>query len=52
VLRRTADGASALQIAEVLSLSPKTIHSYRSRLMRKLRLPNRSTLIRYAMQHS
>jgi DNA-binding NarL/FixJ family response regulator len=52
VLRRTADGASTLQIAELLSLSPKTIHTYRSRLMRKLGLPNRSTLIRYAMQHS
>ncbi len=51
VLRRTADGASALQIAELLSLSPKTIHTYRSRLMRKLGLANRSTLIRYAMQH-
>jgi DNA-binding NarL/FixJ family response regulator len=52
VLRRTAAGTSTAQIALQLSLSPKTIDSYRSRLMRKLGLPNRSTLIRYALQHS
>jgi DNA-binding NarL/FixJ family response regulator len=52
VLRRTADGASTAQIAQQLSLSPKTVDSYRSRLMRKLGLPNRSTLIRYTMLHS
>jgi DNA-binding NarL/FixJ family response regulator len=52
VLRRTAAGTPTAQIARQLSLSPKTIDSYRSRLMRKLGLPNRSTLIRYALQHS
>jgi DNA-binding NarL/FixJ family response regulator len=52
VLRRTAAGTSTAQIAQQLSLSPKTVDSYRCRLMRKLGLPNRSTLIRYAMRHS
>jgi DNA-binding NarL/FixJ family response regulator len=52
VLRRTAAGVSTAQIAQQLSLSPKTVDSYRSRLMRKLGLPNRSTLIRYTMLHS
>jgi two-component system, NarL family, response regulator NreC len=52
VLRRTAAGVSTAQIALQLSLSPKTIDSYRSRSMRKLGLGNRSTLIRFAMRHS
>jgi two-component system response regulator NreC len=52
VLRRTAAGASTAQIALQLSLSPKTVDSYRSRSMRKLGLSNRSTLIRYAMRYS
>jgi DNA-binding NarL/FixJ family response regulator len=52
VLRRTAAGISTAQIALQLSLSPKTVDSYRSRCMRKLGLANRSTLIRFAMRHS
>jgi DNA-binding NarL/FixJ family response regulator len=52
VLRRTAAGTPTAQIAQQLSLSPKTVDTYRSRVMRKLGLANRSTLIRYAMQHS
>jgi len=52
VLRRTAAGTSTAQIALQLSLSPKTVDTYRSRVMRKLGLSNRSNLIRYAMQHS
>jgi DNA-binding NarL/FixJ family response regulator len=52
VLSRTAAGASTAVIAAQLSLSPKTVDTYRSRLMRKLGVADRSTLIRYAMQHS
>jgi DNA-binding NarL/FixJ family response regulator len=51
VLRGTAEGSSTAQIARLLSLSPRTVDTYRSRSMRKLGLPNRSTLIRFAMQH-
>jgi DNA-binding NarL/FixJ family response regulator len=51
VLRGTADGSSTAQIARMLSLSPRTVDTYRSRSMRKLGLPNRTTLIRFAMQH-
>jgi DNA-binding NarL/FixJ family response regulator len=52
VLRRTAAGISTAQIALQLSLSPKSVDSYRSRSMRKLGFANRSTLIRFAMRHS
>jgi len=51
VLRRTAVGASTAQIAAQLALSPSTVDTYRSRSMRRLGLPSRSMLIRFAMQN-
>jgi two-component system, NarL family, response regulator NreC len=35
-----------------LSLSPKTVDTYRTRLMEKLGVSNRSSLIRFAIQHA
>jgi DNA-binding NarL/FixJ family response regulator len=52
VLHRTVEGYSSAQIALQLSLSPKTIDTYRSRLMQKLGVSNRSALIRFAVQHA
>jgi DNA-binding NarL/FixJ family response regulator len=52
VLHRTVEGYSSVQIALQLSLSPKTIDTYRSRLMHKLGVSNRSSLIRFAIQHA
>jgi DNA-binding NarL/FixJ family response regulator len=52
VLHRTVRGYSSVQIALQLSLSPKTIDTYRSRLMRKLGVSDRSALIRFAIQHA
>ena len=52
VLHRTVEGLSSAQIALQLSLSPKTIDTYRSRLMQKLGVSDRSTLIRFAIQHA
>jgi DNA-binding NarL/FixJ family response regulator len=52
VLHRTVEGLSSAQIALQLSLSPKTIDTYRSRLMHKLGVADRSTLIRFAIQHA
>jgi DNA-binding NarL/FixJ family response regulator len=51
VLRRVVAGASSTQIGQQLSLSPKTIDTYRGRLMTKLGVPNRSALIRFAIEH-
>jgi DNA-binding NarL/FixJ family response regulator len=50
VLHRTVEGYSSVQIALQLSLSPKTVDSYRSRLMHKLGVSNRSSLIHFAIQ--
>ncbi|HUE10314.1 MAG TPA: response regulator transcription factor [Steroidobacteraceae bacterium] len=52
VLHRTVEGYSSTQIALQLSLSPKTVDTYRSRLMQKLGVSNRSALIRFAIQHA
>jgi len=52
VLHRTVEGLSSAQIALQLSLSPKTIDTYRSRLMQKLGVSDRATLIRFAIQHA
>jgi DNA-binding NarL/FixJ family response regulator len=52
VLHRTVEGLSSAQIGVQLSLSPKTIDTYRSRLMQKLGVSDRTTLIRFAIQHA
>ena len=52
VLHLTVEGYSSTQIGLQLSLAPKTIDTYRSRLMQKLGVSNRSALIRFAIQHA
>ena len=51
VLRQLALGKSVTEISEVLSLSDKTISTYRARLLKKLRLKTNAALIRYALDH-
>jgi DNA-binding NarL/FixJ family response regulator len=50
VLKLTAEGYSSQEIADQLILSPKTIETYRSRLMQKLNLHHRSELVRFALR--
>lgn len=50
VVKLTAEGYTALQGAEMLSLSPKTVETYRHRAMQKLGLSNRAELVRYALR--
>jgi len=51
VLRFTARGFSNLEIAGRLFVSPKTVDTYRSRIMAKLDLHRRSELVDYALRH-
>lgn len=51
VLRLIAQGKIASQIADELSLSIKTISTYRSRILGKMGLRNNAQLMHYAMQH-
>jgi DNA-binding NarL/FixJ family response regulator len=49
-LRNLAEGRCNKEIAEALALSPKTIDTYRQRIMSKLDLHTHSDLIRYAIR--
>jgi len=51
VMTRIVAGASSADIALHLSLSPKTVDTYRCRLMAKLGVGNRSALIRFAIEN-
>jgi two-component system, NarL family, response regulator NreC len=50
VLRHTAGGFTNQEIAELLVISPKTVDTYRQRIMEKLDLHHRSELVRYALR--
>ena len=51
VLQLVAEGHSSAQIAALVHLSPKSVDTYRSRLMRKLGVADLAALIRFAVQH-
>lgn len=51
VLQLLAEGKSTINIAESLSLSPKTIETYRGRIMQKLGLSDIPSLVKFAIQH-
>ncbi len=50
VLSYTAEGFSSAEIGKKLFISPKTVDTYRSRIMEKLGLHHRSELVRFALQ--
>ena len=50
VLSLTAAGYSSSEIGERLFISPKTVDTYRSRIMHKLGLNHRSELVRFALE--
>jgi two-component system response regulator NreC len=49
VLRLIALGHTASEAAEQLALSPKTVETYRTRIMQKLSLHSRVDLVKYAL---
>jgi two-component system response regulator NreC len=49
VLALTAEGYSSGEIGKKLFLSPKTVDTYRARLMQKLGLSHRAELVRLAL---
>ncbi|MCS6826357.1 MAG: response regulator transcription factor [Caldilinea sp.] len=50
VLKLLALGYTAAQIGEKLVLSPKTVETYRTRIMEKLNLSSRPDLVQYALK--
>lgn len=51
ILQLLAEGRSSPEIADLLSLSPRTVDSYRSRIMQKLDIHHLPGLVRFAIQH-
>jgi DNA-binding NarL/FixJ family response regulator len=51
VLCMIAEGKSIARISDDLSLSVKTISTYRTRLLEKMNMKNNMQLTRYAMEH-
>ncbi len=49
VLKLCALGHTATEIADQLILSPKTVETYRTRVMQKLSMSTRSDLVKYAL---
>jgi len=49
VLHLAAEGHRSIEIARMLSISPRTAEGHRTSLMRKLHLHNQSDLVRYAL---
>jgi two-component system response regulator NreC len=50
ILTLLADGASNAEIADALTISPKTVARHRENIMRKLNLHSRSELVKYAIR--
>ncbi|OHC71378.1 MAG: DNA-binding response regulator [Rhodocyclales bacterium RIFCSPLOWO2_02_FULL_63_24] len=51
VMRLLCRGMALIAIGETLHLSPKTVSTYRTRLLEKLNLRNNAELTRYAIEH-
>ena len=51
ILTLVADGLSSAEIGRRLTLSPKTVDTYRSRLMQKLQITDLAGLIKFAILH-
>lgn len=51
VLGLLGSGKSVTEIAAHLTLSPKTVSTYKSRILEKLLLKNDAALIRYTLEH-
>ena len=50
VLQLLVEGKSSVVIAQTLSLSPKTVETYRSRIMQKLNIRNILELVKFAIR--
>ena len=51
VLQLVVEGKSSAEVGEILSLSFKTVETYRSRLMQKLGISDLPSLVKFAVQH-
>ena len=52
VMKLIASGRSLKEIAGELSLSPKTVSTYRSRILNKVNVRSNAELVRYCLKHN
>jgi len=51
ILRKLGAGMTLTEVAKEISLSPKTVSTYRTRVLQKLHLRTTAELVRYAIEH-
>ncbi|MGZ5145112.1 MAG: response regulator transcription factor [Burkholderiales bacterium] len=51
VLQLVVEGKSSMEIATIVHLSPKTVETYRSRMMTKLGVGDVTALVKFALNH-
>jgi DNA-binding NarL/FixJ family response regulator len=51
VFRRIAAGETITEISQALSVSAKTVSTYKTRILEKMQMPHETALVRYAMRH-
>jgi len=51
ILQLVAAGKSNAEAAEIMGLSPRTVETYRGRLMQKLQLEDLPSLVKFAIRH-
>jgi len=51
VLQAITEGKSSAEAGAILHLSPRTVETYRSRLMQKLQITDLPTLVKFAIRH-
>jgi DNA-binding NarL/FixJ family response regulator len=51
ILQLVVEGKSSAEAAAMLFLSPKTVDTYRSRMMQKLGIGDLASLVKFAIQH-
>jgi DNA-binding NarL/FixJ family response regulator len=51
VLQLVVEGRTNAAIAQALSLSPKTVETYRARIMKKLKVRDTVELVKFSMRH-
>jgi DNA-binding NarL/FixJ family response regulator len=51
VLQLVVEGRSSAEIAKIVFLSPKTVETYRSNLMKKLNISDLPALVKFAIKH-
>ncbi len=51
VFRRMAAGETITEIAQALSVSVKTVSTYKTRILEKMQMPHEAALVRYAVRN-